>query len=283
MRRKVCCAGCSGFTTGGVAEARAGNCGTSGGKRCGAARPLARVRSLAALVGLAAGSLSWAQSTPPAQPVALVDEGSKIGAGWRVAGLPGQKAPLTRYAAATVDGRAALRIEAAASYGNLVFDLPGVSAPERLRWSWRLERPNTAVDLAHKAGDDAAAKVCLSFALPIEQVPFMERQMLRLARSQTGELLPAATLCWVWGHAEAREALIANPYSRRVRVIVLRNQSDALGRWFDEERDVAADWKRAFGDESAQAPPLAAALVAADADNTGGASLAYIAGLRFAP
>jgi len=214
-----------------------------------------------------------------------------LGPGWRVAGLPQQKMPMTRFAATSVDGRAAVRLQAEASYGNLVFDLPGRRAPERVpepvpdrvRWSWRLDTANPAVDLARKAGDDAAAKVCLAFDLPIERVPFMERQLLRMARSQTGEPLPAATLCWVWGHAEAAGALIDNPYSRRVRVIVLRNRGDELQRWFDEERDIAADWRRAFGDESTDVPALRAVIVGADADNTAGRSVAHVAGLRFAP
>lgn len=231
-------------------------------------------------------ALAQGPAAPEVQAAAVLSplvEGGRLGPGWRVAGLPGQKMPLTRYGVAEFDGTPALRVEAAASYGNLVQDLPGRPAPARLRWRWRLEQPNAGVDLTSKAGDDAAAKVCLSFELPLERVPFLERQLLRLARSRTGEPLPAATLCWVWGAAEARDSVLDNPYSRRVRVIVLRNRGDGTGRWFDEDRDVAADWQRTFGDESAQMPPLAAVIVAADADNTGGASVAHVAGLRFGP
>ncbi|MBL8342426.1 MAG: DUF3047 domain-containing protein [Rubrivivax sp.] len=238
------------------------------------AAPLAAAL-VAALLGATPGAL--------AQPGPLVSADGVLGAGWREAGLPQQRPPMTRFIAGTVDGRAAVRVQAEASYGHLVFDLPGQRAAPRLRWGWRLEHANGAVDLASKAGDDAAAKVCLAFDLPLARVPFIERQLLRLARSKTGENLPAATLCWVWGHAEPRDALIANPYSRRVRVIVLRNRDDALDRWWDEERDIAADWRRAFGDESADVPPLLAVLVGADADNTGGRSVAHVAGLRFAP
>lgn len=238
---------------------------------------LARLAA-AALSSAVCAAAAWAQPGP------LVGPDGTLGTGWRVAGLPRQQPPLTRYAAATVEGRAAVRMEAQASYGNLVFDLPGQSAPARLRWSWRVAEPNTLIDLTTKAGDDAAAKVCLAFDLPLARVPFTDRQLLRLARSHTGEALPAATLCWAWGHTETTGALIRNPYTARVRTIVLRNQADtATGRWFDEERDVAADWRRAFGDESPEVPPLAALIVAADADNTGARSLAFVAGLRFAP
>jgi len=237
-------------------------------------------RSLAwAALGLAgAGALAQ-----PVEPAPLVVSGPALGAGWRPAGLPGQKAPPTRYAAVEIEGGAALRLEAAASYGHLVYDLPGAPVPRRLRWRWRMDEPNALADLSRKEGDDAAAKVCLAFELPMERVPFMERQLLRLARSRTGEPLPAATLCWVWGRAEAHEALLPNPYSRRVRVVVLRNEADGTGRWFDEDRDVAADWRRAFGDESEAPPPLAGVIVGADADNTGARSVAHVAGLRFAP
>ena len=43
-----------------------------------------------------------------------------------------------------------------------------------------------------------------------------------------------------------------------------------------------ADFQRAFGDESPTLPPLVAVSLAGDADNTGGHTLAYIAGLSFA-
>jgi hypothetical protein len=251
--------------------------------------PLRRwlVRSAAML--LAAAPLLAAAAADPVLPPLVVDLAGP-GPGWRVVTLPTQQIPATRYGAerlAMPGGaeRLALRIEAAASYGNLVHrPLPG-PLPQRLRWSWRVSQANGAVDLRRKAGDDSPAKVCLSFDWPLERVPFMERQLLRLARSRSGEDLPAATLCWVWGGGEAQGSVIDNAYSRRVRVIVLHNAAEAGARWFDEDRDIAADLRLAFGDElpeTAPLPALSAVIVAADGDNTGGRSLAFVAALRFA-
>ena len=234
----------------------------------GSAASLLAVTALAALAAAA---------------IAPVVQGGRIPPPWRVVTLPQQAAPVTRYSAETVDGREALRVQTQGSYGNLVHELPSAEAPKRLRWAWRLQEPNTAVDLRVKAGDDAAVKVCMSFDLALDRVPFIERQMLKLARSRSGQPLPAATLCWVWGAAEAKGALLPNAYSRRVRYIVLRNRDDALATWFEENRDVAADFRRAFGDESAELPPLSALIVAGDGDNTGGASLAHVSGLRVEP
>jgi hypothetical protein len=237
------------------------------------------LKSLGTLVTL------FATAAFAAPPPLIVGSGAepKIGAGWRVVALPQQKPPVTRYAAETVDERPALRIEAKASYGNLVHDLSKVRAPRTLSWAWRVQQPNAQTVLTERGGDDQAAKVCLSFDLPLQQVPFMERGLLRLARSSRGEELPAATLCWVWGGAEAREQVIHNPYTRRVRYIVLRNQADAANAWFEESRDVAADFKRAFGEESTEPPPVLAVIVAGDADNTRATSLAFVAALRWLP
>lgn len=232
-------------------------------------------------LALAAAQALGAPALPPLAGEA--GEAGGTGPGWRVVTLPRQTLPVTRYAIEPVDGRPALRIEARASYGNLVHEPASSGAPRTLRWSWRLAQANPAANLRTREGDDSPVKVCLSFALPLERVPFVERQLLRLARARTGDELPAATLCWAWDAREPADTLLPNAYTRRVRTLVLRGAADAPGRWFDEVRDVAADFRRAFGDESAELPPLVAVIVAGDADNTGASSVAHVAGLRFAP
>jgi len=212
------------------------------------------------------------------------DQPLHLGAGWRVATLPKQTKPVTRFSAERIDERAAVRIDADSSYGNLVHDLPAGASARRLRWQWHVALPNPATDLAAKAGDDMAAKVCLSFDLPLASVPFADRALLQFARAQSGELLPAATLCWVWGRNEAHGALVDSPYTRRVRYIVLRNAGDAPGHWFEESRDIAADFHRAFGDEAGDTlPSLLAVIVGGDADNTRVHSVAHVAALHLEP
>jgi hypothetical protein len=90
-------------------------------------------------------------------------------------------------------------------------------------------------------------------------------------------------LCWVWGGREPRVSFVDNDFTRRVRYVVLRNAADPAGTWFDESRDVAADFQRTFGDESAVLPPVIAVLVGGDADNTGMHSIAHVGSLRFEP
>ncbi|MCU0969558.1 MAG: DUF3047 domain-containing protein [Rubrivivax sp.] len=235
-------------------------------------------RAAAALVVTAAAGVPAAVG---ANLTPLPDAAGALAAPWRIVALPDGKAPSTRFERATIDGVPAVRIVAEGSYGNLVHDLPtGTPAAGTLRWRWRLEQANAAADLRRKPGDDAALKVCASFAMPIDRVPFVERQILRLARSVSGEDLPAATVCYVWDPREATGTLLPNVYSARLRWIVLRGSGTATGNWFDESRDIAADFRRAFGDESAEVPPLQAIVVGADADNTGGRSSGAVAALR---
>jgi Protein of unknown function (DUF3047) len=204
--------------------------------------------------------------------------------GWRVLTLPRQTKPITQFSAEVVDGRSALRIEAMKSYGHLMHEMHNTVPHGRLSWSWRMQLPNANTDLHRRAGDDLAAKVCASFDMPLEQVPFLEREFLRFVRASVSEPIPAATLCWVWGGKEKHEELLPSPFSKRLRYIVLRNAADPTAAWLEESRDIVADFKRAFGDEAQQlVPPLMGVSVGADADNTAGHSIAHVSGLKFLP
>ena len=76
---------------------------------------------LSLAVAVRAVMLLGAAASALAQPAPLVGADQALGAGWRVVGLPQQSMPFTRYTAASIDGRPAVRLEATASYGNLVF------------------------------------------------------------------------------------------------------------------------------------------------------------------
>jgi Protein of unknown function (DUF3047) len=193
--------------------------------------------------------------------------------------LPGQTLPATRFLRMPLDGQLVLRVQAAASYGNLVHALQDVPAG-RLSWRWRVDQALAAANLRSRRGDDAALKVCALFDMPRSAVPFLERQLLRLAEHRTGQRLPSATVCYVWDPSWPAGTVVPNAYTRRVRTITL---GTALRSWQTVQRDLAADFIQAFGDETSSVPPLLAIAVGADADNTGGESLGYIADLALSP
>jgi hypothetical protein len=198
---------------------------------------------------------------------------------WKVVGLPQQTKPFTRFSVVEMDGKRALKIEADLSYGNLVHPVKDAATPAQLSWQWRIEKPIEAADLREKRGDDTAVKVCVFFDLPMDNVPFADRQLLRLARSKTSDPVPTATVCYVWDTKLPAGTTLDNAFTRRMRYIVLESGTDRLNKWVGEKRDVAADFLKVFSDESKTVPPIVGIAVGADSDNTQSHSVAYVSGV----
>ena len=205
--------------------------------------------------------------------------------GWRFTGLPAQKVAATRFDIIEHGNRRVLRVQADASYGALLWEAGAARLGQGslLRWSWQLERGLAQSDLSRKEGDDSPLKVCALFDMPLDGLPFGERAKLRMARLLSGQALPSATLCYVWDRLLPEGTLIDNPYSRRVRIIVVSSGAARPGQWFGQERNLTQDFARAFGQESPALPPLSALLIGADADNTLGSSLGFVGDVTLEP
>lgn len=262
------------------------NCAMRGIHRCGRG-----ARALRGQVG--AGVLLGAASLAPAAPppelsalpalVPVVPAAANAvypPAPWHVEGLPGQRKPYTRFDVVALAGERVLRIEADRSYGNLVhpthLDRGG---PRQLSWRWRVDEPLPRADLQQRDTEDLALRVCAGFDLPLAHVPFVERQILRAVRLRAREELPAAIVCYVWDARLAPGTVLASPFTRRLRYLVLRGPESPLHGWQREQRDIHADFLLLFGDEAGAVPPLMGVLIGADADNTQGRSVAHLADL----
>lgn len=209
----------------------------------------------------------------------------KAPAPWRVVGVPGGPIPLADFSIADVDGNKVLRVATSKSYGTLVHDLPSGStgAGLRLNWRWRLEDALQGADLRTRQGDDSPLKVCVLFDMSLDKLGVIERNLFRIARAASYEKLPSATLCYVWDETLKPTTLLPNAYTARVRMIVVTSGNHHLRQWLAHSRDLAIDFRRAFGAESDILPPMRAVLVGGDADNTGGQSLGYVDDIRLEP
>ena len=240
------------------------------------------------LLTLAAGQvLLW--GALPARALSPLSEGLKDG-GWRFVGLPNKPdIGVTAFDLAQPDGVPAVHLRADKSYGTWAHDWRGPAGT--LQWRWRLDEPLSGgvrpADIQRKDGDDAALKVCVMFDHALDRVPFGERTLLRLARSVTGENLPAATVCYLWDSTQVRQAQGANPYTRRVRYVVLQGRAAPLQRWVAESRNVAQDFMALFGDElpagsdTSAVPAVSAVVIGADSDNTQARSSGWVAQVQW--
>jgi hypothetical protein len=211
--------------------------------------------------------------------------GPQLPTPWQLITLP--KIPRhTTYTLTQSDGRTVIRAEAEASYANLLHPLDAdINDTPVLRFSWRADRFPQGSDLRTKAGDDLAAKVCLLFDLPLDRLSTGDRLRIQLGRRLFDPKLPSATLCYVWDRELAPGTWLPNAYTDRVRMLALRSaRAGDSGRWFEERRDLRADFAQAFGSEAGERlPRLAAIALATDADNTGSSALAFFGDLTLAP
>ena len=123
-----------------------------------------------------------------------------------------------------------------------------------------------ASDLRRKAGDDYAGRVYVLFDLPPERLRVADRLKIAAARLLHGADLPAAALCYVWGTAQAAGESGWNAYTDRLRMLVVDSGNGHAGQWREVVRDVAADFRAAFGEP---VPAISGVAVAADTDNSG--------------
>ena len=219
-------------------------------------------------LGLWAGWLLMQTAVSLAQSVTLFSTASadKPPPPWRVLGFPTGNKPISQFDIATLDGERVLRVVADKSYGQLQHDLPNLTlgTGSLLRWRWRLEQPLRDADLHQKKGDDSPLKVCVLFDMPAKNLGLFERGFLSAARSMSKENLPAATLCYVWDHKLPVGTELPNAYTKRVRYVVMNSGDSQLKTWLSHERDIAADFMRAFGSETDTLPPLMGLAVGAD-------------------
>lgn len=232
---------------------------------------------LLALPGLAAAQ----EFKPSPRLASLSGPGSAPAAPWRFIGLPGLKKPATRFEVVTLDGQRVLRIDSERSYGNLVHAVaPEDDAARQLSWRWRIEQRPAQADLRERQTEDMPVRVCASFDEPLSAVPFVERQVLRALRARSGDMVPAAAVCYVWDHQLAAGTQLHSPFTHRIRYLVLRGPESPLQAWRSERRDLHADFLALFGDEVKTVPPLLSISVGADADNTQDRGIAHLADLQ---
>ncbi len=194
--------------------------------------------------------------------------------GWKLLSVPGKMpARFTRR------GRAGIRITAENAVAFLYRPAPGdLGAKHRLAWRWRVEKPVPLTDLSIIGQDDRTLAVHLVFPLDPNRLPFRERVDLAVTRLFAPPLA-GKVLTYVWGGTQARGEDLANPHLKtHGRIIVLRSGIETTGRWFMEEIDFAADFKKAFG---YSAPQPAFLMISGDSDDTARRGVGVIADFVF--
>lgn len=155
----------------------------------------------------------------------------------------------------------------------------GVEPTLRFAWKTNALIPEAVVGVVDK--DDAVTSVVVAFDGDHQGLSLKNQMLFDLAEMVTGERPPYASLIYVWGHDKATiESVVHSPRTDRIRKIVLEAGPAHLGQWREYERNVIADFKRAFGEEPG---PIIALGIMTDADNTGGRAQSWYANVDLMP
>jgi hypothetical protein len=197
--------------------------------------------------------------------------------GWHEVRLPGKAA--TRYVWEHKDGRSALAATSVASASMWRRHVNREPAQlGEVTFSWWVQDLLEQASVADVSREDAAARVLFAFEGDHARLPARTRAMFELAQALTGERPPYATLMYVWDATLPVGSVIVNPRSDRVRKIVIDSGASELRRWRDHRRDLAADFRLAFGEEPGR---LAAVGVMTDSDNTAGRARSWYGPVQF--
>ena len=127
----------------------------------------------------------------------------------------------------------------------LRFDLKSLPI---VRWSWRLDLAPPRTDERGQGGDDQGLR--LSF----------------LHRGGTAPGTPFFTIQYVWSQNEPVDATWANAFVPNAHEVAARSGPATPGEWRTEQRDLAADFRAAFGRDVDR---IDAVCLMTDGDQTG--------------
>jgi hypothetical protein len=135
-------------------------------------------------------------------------------------------------------------------------------------------------DVTRKEGDDYPARIYVAFAYDPDRASLGQRVKYEAARLIYGEYPPHSGLNYIWESKAPPGTSVPNPFTDRVRMIVVDSGPARVSQWVEHERNIYQDYKKAFGEE----PPLISGIaIMTDADNTQESAVAYYGPITLSP
>ncbi len=183
---------------------------------------------------------------------------------WAVVKIPGKVA--TEYSVVLLSNRRSLMAIASSSASMLRKDLRIEPAQlNELSFSWQIQKLIDGADMALRDQDDSPVRLILAFDGDRSQFSPKNAMLSELTHALTGQPMPYATLMYVWCNQRPVNSVIQNPRTDRIRKIVVESGASRLNQWITYERNIRADYEKAFGE-----PPgaLIGIGLMTDSDNT---------------
>jgi hypothetical protein len=135
-----------------------------------------------------------------------------------------------------------------------------------LRWRWKVSNVFAKGDARSKNGDDYPARIYVAFEFQPGNAGFFERAKRKAVEVMFGETLPGNAINYIWANRLPVGEWVNNPYTDKTRMLAVSSGAEKAGAWVSLERDITADYRKAFGEEP---PAIIGIAIMSDSDNTG--------------
>jgi hypothetical protein len=147
-----------------------------------------------------------------------------------------------------------------------------------VQWRWKVSNILKKGDVHKKEGDDYPARLYITFEFDASKLGFFEKVKYETIKLLYGQYPPFGAINYIWESKAPVGTIVPNPYTDRVKMIVVESGEAKLNQWVNEERNIFEDYKRAFGEE----PPMISGIaIMTDTDNTGESATAYYGDILF--
>ncbi|MGV8058333.1 MAG: DUF3047 domain-containing protein [Smithellaceae bacterium] len=139
-----------------------------------------------------------------------------------------------------------------------------------LHWSWQALRLPERGDIRLANHDDQALQIYVIF--PGTGFP---------------ELYKSPTVAYIWDNEAPKGLMIGSPQRSMgyVRYIVIKNKTDALGKWYQETRNILEDYRKLFPEINRGEPPgpIRSILLFINTHHTKSSAEGHIGNIYFSP
>jgi hypothetical protein len=140
-----------------------------------------------------------------------------------------------------------------------------MEVPASISWRWKTDALVPGADNRDKNREDAPLRVMVGFDGDHATLPEIEKKRFKRARSLSGRNLPFALLMYIWSDHVPVGTAIPSAHTSQIKMLVAASGVEGLGRWQMVKRNLADDYRQAFG---AEPGPVIGVAVMTDTDNT---------------
>lgn len=185
----------------------------------------------------------------------------------------------TNYRLVNIGGQSVIEAKADASASGLIRKI-SIDPKEYpiIRWRWKITGLLKKGNVHQKSGDDYPARIYILFKYDPTKLGFFEKLKYEIIKLFYGEYPPLAALNYIWASNAPKGLVVPNAYTERAMMFVVESGTKKLNRWVQEERNIYADYRKAFKGDP---PMISGVAIMTDTDNTGEAVTAYYGDIFF--